>query len=354
MSRRLAQRRFLAPVLIGALAAALALAGCGSGSSGSSASGKGGATKVSMTSFTGSFASLSVYVANRKGFFGQHGIDASFVNVSSGSAAMQALLSGSTQMANVAIFESLEASEKGEDVKYIVGAATGSFGELVISKSVTLPDEAQGYPAVIRDLKGKKIGVSSKGSATYYALVYTLKQAGLDPNKDVTIVPAGTLGAQLTAMKAGQLDGFMSQEPVTTQTTASGAGRVIYYEYQGNRPPLFDNLITNGIVTTDKYISGNAAAIKGVHDAVAQADTYIAGLDQAGITDLANVVSPDFPGIDKGVLAQAITHYQKLYSGTMTKAGVDAANQLLIDSGVIKSPVAYNDVVAPSAQGTAP
>jgi NitT/TauT family transport system substrate-binding protein len=347
-----AQRRVVTRVLIGVAVAALALAGCSSdpAPSGSGSGSGAGPTKVTMTSFNGSFASLSVYVANRKGFFTQHGIEPNFVTVSSGSAAMQAMLSGSAEMANVAIFEALTAASKGEDVKYIVGAATGAFGELVVGKDVVLPGESSGYPTVVADLKGKKIGVSSKGSATYYALAYVLKQAGLNPDTDVTIVPAGTLSAQVAALKSGQLDAFMSQEPVTTQVTSSGDGRVVFYEYQGQRPPLLDNLITNGISTTDKYMAANPDAVKGVHDAVKQADEYIAGLDQAGVTDLAAVVSPDFPGIDKAVLAQAISHYQKLYSATMTKAGVDAANELLLDNGVLKAPVAYEDVVSAEAQ----
>jgi len=345
-------RRLPSRLLVGAAAAVLTLvaAACGSGGDQTVARGPAGAIPVTMTSFKGSFASLSVYVANRKGFFAKHGISPNFVTVTSGSAAMQAMLSGSAQMANVAIFEALTASTKGEDVKYVVGAATGAFGELVVSKNVTLPHEQAGFPAVIQDLKGKKIGVSSKGSATYYALIYVLKQAGLDPDKDVTIVPAGALSAQVAAIDSGQLDAFMSQEPVTTQVTSSGDGRVVFYEYQGNRPPLLDNLITNGISTTDKFLAANPAAVKGVHDAVGEADAYIAGLDQAGATDLANLVSPDFPGIDKPVLAQAIEHYQKLYSATMTRAGVDAGNQLLIDNGVLKSPVAYEDVVAAEAR----
>jgi NitT/TauT family transport system substrate-binding protein len=337
-----------------ALAASMALAACSSSASSSGSSGgtaAAAAQKVSITSFTGSFASLSVYVADKKGFFTAHGIDPSFVNVSSGSAAMTAMLSGSANMANVAIFEALTAVSKGEDVKYIVGAATGSIGELVVGENVKLPHESEGFPAVLQDLKGMKIGVSSKGSATYYALTYALQQAGVNPDKDVSIVPSGTLSAQLTALKSGQLQAFVSQEPETTLATSTGAGRVAFYFYKGTRPPVLESLLTNGIATTNSYLSSNPQAVKGVHEAVAEADSYIAGLNAAGASQLAQLVSTDFPGTTIPVLTQAIEHYQKLYSGTMTEAGVNAANTLLIDNGVLKTPVAYNDVVAPEAQG---
>jgi NitT/TauT family transport system substrate-binding protein len=346
------RRRVALSGAIGAAVMVLTLAACGSGSAGGSSSAGSGPAKVNITAFSGSFASLPVYVANRKGFFKQHGIAPNFVTVSSGSAAMQAMLAGSADMANVAVSESLIANSKGEGVKYIVGVTTGSIGELVMSKNIQLPDEAAGYPAVIKDLKGKKIGVSSKGSTTYYELAYLLKQAGLDPDKDVTIVPAGPLAGQVAALKDGQLDGFMSQEPVTTQVTDSKDGRVIFYFYQGNRPAALDNLMTNGVAATNQYISANPTAVKGVHDAVAQADNYITGLAKAGITDLAKAVAPDFPGVSQTTLEQAIMHYQKQFSPVITKANISAGNALQIFGGLIKSPIAYGDVVATSAQGS--
>jgi NitT/TauT family transport system substrate-binding protein len=347
----LPRRRVTTMATAVAAVATVVLAGCGSSSSSSSkaAGSSSKAVNVSITSFIGSFASLSEYVAQQKGFFAKDGINAKFVDVDSGSDAMQAMLSGSANMANVAIFESLEAAAQGESVKYIVGAATATFGELVVSSKVKLPDAAAGYPAVLKDLKGMKIGVSSKASATYYTLALALKGAGLNPNKDVTVLAAGTLAQQLTAMQAGQIQAFMSQEPTTTQAVSSGAGRVVFYAYKGNRPAIFDNLITNGIAATGAYIKANPAAVKGVHDAIAEADNYISGLSSAQITTLASQIGTDFPGVPKSVLAQAIMHYQKLYTPVMSKAGVTAANQVLQQFGVIKSTVPYAEVVGPTA-----
>lgn len=326
----------------------LTLTACAPGSGGTTPA-AGDVTTVRMTSFAGSFASLSVYVANRKGYFTAHGIKPDLVTVTSGSAAAQAMLSGSADMANMAIFEVLTADSKGEDVKYIVGAATSTLGEFVVRSDIALPHEKDGYPGVIQDLKGKKIAVSAKGSATYYGLTYTLQQAGLDPDKDVQIVVGGQLSSQVTAMKAGQIDAFVSQEPVTTQVVDAKDARVVYYEYQGKRPPLFDDLITNGIATTGKYLAANPKAVQGVHDAIAQADAYIAALTPEQAADLAQVVAPDFTGVKIDVLTQAIQHYQKVYAATIPAKGVDAANQLLLQNGVLKTPIPAEQVLAPEA-----
>jgi NitT/TauT family transport system substrate-binding protein len=322
----------------------------GASTSASAGAGAAAPVKVTITSFEGSFASLSEYVASSEGFFTKHGITPNFVNVTSGSAAMQALLAGSANMANVAIYESLETAAQGESTKFIVGAATSTFGELVVSSKVKLPPASAGYAAVLKALKGMKIGVSSKTSATYYTLAIALQDAGLNPNTDVTVVSAGSLAAQLTALDSGQLQAFMSQEPTTTQAV-DGGDQVAFYAYKGSRPAIFDNLITNGIAATDSYISANPAAVKGVHDAIAEADNYIAGLTSAQISTLATQIASDFPGVSHAVLTAAITHYQKLFTPTMSQAGVAAANKVLLEFGAIKKAVPYADVVGTTAQG---
>lgn len=361
-------RRYRATITVAAaVLAGVALSACSSSGGSSSpssttpaspdattSSSSGGTTaapvKVTITSFEGSFASLSEYVADSEGFFTKHGITPNFVNVTSGSAAMQALLAGSANMANVAIYESLETAAQGESTKFIVGAATSTFGELVVSSKVKLPPASAGYAAVLKALKGMKIGVSSKTSATYYTLAIALQDAGLNPNTDVTVVSAGSLAAQLTALDSGQLQAFMSQEPTTTQAV-DGGDQVAFYAYKGSRPAIFDNLITNGIAATDSYISANPAAVKGVHDAIAEADNYIAGLTSAQTSTLATQIASDFPGVNHSVLTAAITHYQKLFTPTMSTAGVAAANKVLLEFGAIKKAVPYADVVGPTAQG---
>ncbi len=56
-----------------------------------------------------------------------------------------------------------------------------------------------------QDLKGGTAGVSTFGSLTDQLTRYMLKRNGLEPEKDVEIVQAGTTAAMLQAMKAGRL-----------------------------------------------------------------------------------------------------------------------------------------------------
>jgi NitT/TauT family transport system substrate-binding protein len=56
-----------------------------------------------------------------------------------------------------------------------------------------------------KDLKGGTAGVSTYGSLTDQLTRYILKRNGLEPEKDVQIVQAGTTASMLQALKAGRL-----------------------------------------------------------------------------------------------------------------------------------------------------
>jgi NitT/TauT family transport system substrate-binding protein len=64
---------------------------------------------------------------------------------------------------------------------------------------------AQGKIKQWKDLKGGTAGVSTYGSLTDQLTRYILKRNGLEPEKDVQIVQAGTTASMLQALKAGRL-----------------------------------------------------------------------------------------------------------------------------------------------------
>jgi ABC-type nitrate/sulfonate/bicarbonate transport system substrate-binding protein len=58
-----------------------------------------------------------------------------------------------------------------------------------------------------KQLKGKKIAVSRFGSGSHFQTNLALKEGGLDPEKDVTILQIGNSGARITAILSGVVDG---------------------------------------------------------------------------------------------------------------------------------------------------
>jgi len=64
-------------------------------------------------------------------------------------------------------------------------------------------------PAItsIKQLKGKKVAVSRFGSGSHFQSNLALKEGGLDPEKDVTILQIGNSAARMAAILSGTVDG---------------------------------------------------------------------------------------------------------------------------------------------------
>ena len=109
-------------------------------------------------------------------------------------------------------------SSKGQDLKLLVLEQQLPPLSLIVHNDVPTPNADKPYPQNLIDLKGLKIGISGRGASTDTATRFMLKQAGLDPDKDVTIMPVGDPGTMLASLKNKVIDAAMAVEP--TQTAA--------------------------------------------------------------------------------------------------------------------------------------
>src|SRR5438552_16363708 len=77
----------------------------------------------------------------------------------------------------------------------------------------------------VKDLKGKKIGFTTPGSGTWALGNVYLKEAGLDPDKDVELVSLGGDNAVFyTALQSGRVDAIVSFEPIAERVIADNVG----------------------------------------------------------------------------------------------------------------------------------
>ncbi|HEY7319330.1 MAG TPA: ABC transporter substrate-binding protein [Candidatus Binatia bacterium] len=76
--------------------------------------------------------------------------------------------------------------------------------------------------STIKDLKGKKIGVSALGSRSDLAARVILRRAGLDPGKDVEIVAAGLSPSRALAISKNLVQGAPLSSDVATEAQKLG------------------------------------------------------------------------------------------------------------------------------------
>jgi ABC-type nitrate/sulfonate/bicarbonate transport system substrate-binding protein len=145
---------------------------------------------------------LLVWIAEKRGLYAKHGLSSTLVYVPGGSVAIQALVSGDIDLAQLTGPPGVIANMKGADIVYIAMTDDKMGYQLVTRQDVKRPAE----------LKGKRLGISRFGSSSDFSTKVLLKKIGIDP-KDVTILQIGNETQRLVALKSGGIDGSIFNAP---------------------------------------------------------------------------------------------------------------------------------------------
>ena len=148
--------------------------------------------KVVITYPSRSIASVDLYIAQERGFFRQEGILADVVQVR-GNIGVTALLSGDAHAVNNVgtVIRAMERSDL--PVKVVSQSLKKNLFWLVTKPEVKS----------LSELKGKLFGTTTFGGSQHLAALRLLQKAGLDPDKDITVVIGGDVPAQLQSLVSG-------------------------------------------------------------------------------------------------------------------------------------------------------
>ena len=136
-------------------------------------------------------------IGKRLGIFRRNGIDLEVVYVNSGSLLNQALIAGTFDVSYSQGSEAMLAKLRGADMRIIAVIANHFNHVYLTASSITS----------LKQLKGKKVAVSRFGSGSHFQTSLALKEGGLDPDKDVTVLQIGNSGARMAAILSGTVDG---------------------------------------------------------------------------------------------------------------------------------------------------
>jgi ABC-type nitrate/sulfonate/bicarbonate transport system substrate-binding protein len=136
-------------------------------------------------------------MGKRLGIFRKNGLDLEVVYVNSGSLLSQALIAGTFDLSMSQGSEAMIAKLRGADVRMVAVIANRFNHVYLAAPSITS----------FKQLKGKKVAVSRFGSGSHFQTNLALKDGGLDPEKDVTILQIGNSAARITAILSGVVDG---------------------------------------------------------------------------------------------------------------------------------------------------
>jgi NitT/TauT family transport system substrate-binding protein len=178
------------------------------------------ATKVRLA-FCGQLLCVVPYeVARARGHFAEQGLDVELVYTRGGNAAMQALVGGAVDYAGTSFDVALQAAANGAAIRRF--ASTGRLPLFALAVGPKRKDDIKSA----KDLEGKTVGISGLGNADHALLLFLLEEAHADAKK----VRFATLGTNiLEALRIGQVDAAMVQEPALTLIVQAGGHELVNF-----------------------------------------------------------------------------------------------------------------------------
>jgi NitT/TauT family transport system substrate-binding protein len=168
------------------------------------------AETITVTHWGSAFYGAPYAVAMAKGFFKKRGLDITGILTSAGGGtSVRNTLAGDLPFGEVALPAALMAINSGQPLKMIAGGVE-SIADILW---ITQPDSPINS---IKDIVGKKVSFTSPGSVTNMLILMCLKAANID-RKDVTLLPAGGIGANLSAVLNKAVDAGMTGEPIWSE-----------------------------------------------------------------------------------------------------------------------------------------
>jgi len=169
-----------------------------------------GPEKVRIAVATSSMAFLVPFVAKDRGLYLKYGSEVELIQMRP-NVAMAALISGDIDYVEL-IGSIIRSAAKGIPVRAISTSIKAPFFSVV----------AQTKYKSIKDLKGAIVGLASIGGTNYVSARLTLRQLGLDPDKDVKLLAIGDEKLMYDAFKIGRVDSIVVAPPFSVQLKREG------------------------------------------------------------------------------------------------------------------------------------
>jgi ABC-type nitrate/sulfonate/bicarbonate transport system substrate-binding protein len=284
------------------------------------------AEKVRIAIATSSMAFLVPFVAKDRGLYAKYGSDVELIQMRP-NISVAALLSGEIEYIEL-IGSAIRSAARGMPMRAISTGIKSPFFSIV----------AQNKYKSVKDLKGAVIGITSIGGTNHVSTRITLRQFGLDPEKDVKLLAIGDEKVMYDAFKVGRADAVVLAPPFSVQLKREG------FPILANTAQ-YVTIPFSGLGTTLDRIKNNRAQIKRVLKAEIEALRFI----QSNAGGTTEVIRKRF-NMDEKLARESYDVVVEAFSrdGRVPLDGVDILLQIEKDQKLIPNTVTPQMVVEQS------
>jgi len=153
-----------------------------------------------------------IWVIQDRKLLQKMGVQPEIIAISASPTVLQALLANEIDAASVSVTTLVSSRLAGADTVMIVGVVPTFVDHIVSLSSIT----------AVEQLKGKTAGVNRLGSTSDLGLRLALRKLGVDPEKEVKIIPTGGTAERFAALSKGITQFTIIPEPFLTQAEKLG------------------------------------------------------------------------------------------------------------------------------------
>jgi NitT/TauT family transport system substrate-binding protein len=266
-------------------------------------------------------------VGRDQGIFAAEGLDFRYQHIAGASTALAALIAGEAQFFVSGTEAGIVARAQGADVRLVSEFANNFVQSLYVQPSI------QG----IADLKGKRAGVSRRGSTLHFVLRAMLTKWGLDPEADVVTLQVGNPPETLAALQSGAIDMAIFSPETYGEADRAGFRRL------ASAPDVVDPTSFNTVWTASRLIAEQPDVVRRFVRAVTRAQEH--AVSPANRDQTVAAFAHEFGLADMESLYASYDAYTRVWTTRIDDAALQRVMEASIAAGALERPLPLDDFV---------
>lgn len=276
-----------------------------------------------------------MYVAIENGYFEDEGIELTLVTGFGADKTMTAVISGEADIGFMGSEASIYTYNEGANDSVINFAQlTQRAGNFLVAR-----EEMKDFKWT--DLKGKDVLGGRKGGMPEMVFEYILKENGIDPEKDLTIIQNIDFGSTAPAFADGRGDFTIEFEPGATSLESEGKGHVIASLGKDSGYVPY-----TAFSAKKSYLKENPDVIQRFTNALQKGMDYVRSHSPS---ETASVIKPQFPETTLEMITTIVTRYyeQDTWKSNLIfeESSFDLLQDILESAGELEKRAPYKDLI---------
>ena len=293
--------------------------------------------KVRLKEVVRSVFYAPMYIAINDGLFLEEGIEIDLATGQGADKTMQQVLSGNADIGFSGPEQVIYINNQGrEDYPVVFAQLTQTDGSFIVGREEN-PDFKW------EDLKGAEIIGARPGGMPQMVFEYVLRNHGLDPRTDVSLVTNIDFTATSGAFKAGTGEYVNLFEPTASMLEKEGSGKIL-----ASIGKAAGDVPYTAFYTTKSYMDENPEIVQRFINAVYKGQLWY---ESHSAEEIADSIISFFPGTDRDIIISVVENYKEIDALAKTPFIEEGyLNRLMdiieeYDEDLIKERPAYEKIV---------